>query len=782
MVSEIADDSLITETEELVRAHALRGERYDSGWRFKFAYPEEVQRASVDPVDDERMGDAPIVQPAVGAPQDSGADAGDKADDTGDEALTDASTAQKNLLRQIECAVFNEEVRPLEDAPSISAAFLRRLLLGLDLEPGEAIHAIDLCGVRITGAFSIKHGRLAGGGPLPALIFSNCCFDEAVIAESAHIERLDFWHCFLPSFNAAFLSVAGPLGFYDSVITSHDTPKVSLEWAQIGGALEASKIQSRPGIRDLVIDLLQANLRGIFNIRNTGDRNDDNSSVIELNIWESTFKTSVNLEGSVFSIINAENCHVEENFDLTSVMVIQEIKFNRAKIGSDLRCDHLKLHDSADGFGLVASHISGAILMRNATIFGCIEMMLCQIDKGWELDGSQITARMIDGYAIAAREAKFGGSVWMRSRGDTQFLSSGLLDLRRVRIEGDLLFHGAHCRRLPGGAPEAVPKRREDCLDARGIHVAGDLQLGKRGRESIFEGPVRIDRVNVGGDLVLTGASFIGVEPPEAMLTLRDGNVEGHLRARDFADESVTKGVIDLTGLHVGVLNDKDGQGWGKRVWRGCRWHFNVRLRLNGFTYGRLDNKRNSAPLWKLRKQWLRRQDLRSEGRSVFHSQPYEQLARALRADGWEEDARKIAVLKRTERRKSNQLQPLAKLISALYHLSFGYGLSPLRATMTLLLYWGLGIVGLSFAKYQDQIVRVSETGDIIKHCQPFSPGLHALRTIYPLSNIDTGKCIVDPSQTIWKAAELGYGIIGTILIALAVVTFSGVTRNEFNR
>lgn len=431
---------------------------------------------------------------------------------------------------------------------------------------------------------------------------------------------------------------------------------------------------------------------------------------------------------------------------------------------------------------LVAARVHGGWLMRDATIHGCIAMMSSQIDGGWDLAGSQLNALEGDGMTIAGRETKFGGTVRMCSNDYRQFESNGHINLRRARIDGDLQIRGAVCRVVDGGASGLDYNMRDACIYARAMYVAGDLQLGDLKDRSSFEGPVLIDRVDIRGDLDITGAAFGKVDPPTALLSIRDGQIAGHLRARGFADEPVTKGVIDLTGLHVGVLSDNDGAGWGRRVKKWGRTKVDVWLRLNGFTYDRLDSKRRKGALWEQRRQWLLHQDLNSDGNRGFQSQPYEQLARALRADGWEEDARQVALLKRVERRRLGNLSLGDWIISALYHLTFGYGLLPFRAALTLFGYWAVGFVGLRIAAAQSKIVVLSGAAEGMSPCPSYRAALHAMQLMVPLPNLSGGKCGIDPNDGVWKALEFGYGVGGAVLLALAVVTFSGVTRNEFSR
>lgn len=779
----------LTEVEEAVRQAALRGEQYKTGWTFGFALRNAITASSTDghkiedplvdamtsPITESplRLPDGPLGKEpsAVPSPQPLA--------EEDSEGPKDEGEAEEE---EIECAFFRGRARPLEEAPSVSAAFIRRFLLGHEPELGQPIQGLDLSGLRITGKLSLNHARNSEGGALPGLIFRYCHFGDTVYAQGARLDRLEFWDCLVPSIDAEFLSLDGPFALYDTIITRTDMPTISLAWAQIGGALGASGINARRGVPRLRIELFQANVRGIVTFEGSGNLLDADSFALGLNISDSHFGTAVNLNNSVFAFIDADDCRADSIVSLMDSVVLNRLSFARAQIAGDFRCDRLNFLHDADRFRLVGGRIGGSWLMRRATIFGCIEMMACQIEGGWELDGSRLTARQGDGITIAAREAKFGGSVWMRSQDGVQFESHGHINLRRARIEGDLQIRGATCRAIAGGAAQLGSSMSDACIYARAMYVAGDLQLGDLKDRSSFEGPVLIDRVDIRGDLDITGAAFGNVDPPTALLSMRDGQVAGHLRARGFAEEPMTKGIIDLTGLHVGVLSDNDGEGWGRRSKKWWRTRVDVRLRLNGFTYDRLDSKRRKGALWEQRQQWLLHQDLNSEGNRVFQSQPYEQLARALRADGWEEDARQIALLKRVERRRLGNLSTGDWMVSLLYGVTFGYGLSPFRAGRTLIGYWALGVIGLWIAFARNKIVVLSGAAEGMSPCPSYRAALHAMQLMVPLPNLSGGKCGIDPNDGVWKALEFGYGVGGAVLLALAVVTFSGVTRNEFSR
>jgi hypothetical protein len=76
-------------------------------------------------------------------------------------------------------------------------------------------------------------------------------------------------------------------------------------------------------------------------------------------------------------------------------------------------------------------------------------------------------------------------------------------------------------------------------------------------------------------------------------------------------------------------------------------------------------------------------------------SQPYEQLASVLRAHGYEDEARRVAIAKQNDLRKNGQLPTLLWLWKWGLRIFMGYGYRPALA-----MYWGLGVVLIGTALF----------------------------------------------------------------------------------
>jgi hypothetical protein len=129
----------------------------------------------------------------------------------------------------------------------------------------------------------------------------------------------------------------------------------------------------------------------------------------------------------------------------------------------------------------------------------------------------------------------------------------------------------------------------------------------------------------IGGDLSLVGTS---IEAERGMNSLKADRLEvgGGLFLRgNFS----TIGIVDLSHAKVAILLDVES----------C-WPRKGELILSGFTYGALGPRAPQTAA--ARKRWL---DLRKDVRR-FDPQPYEQLAKVLKASGHASEARQILIEK----------------------------------------------------------------------------------------------------------------------------------------
>jgi hypothetical protein len=134
-------------------------------------------------------------------------------------------------------------------------------------------------------------------------------------------------------------------------------------------------------------------------------------------------------------------------------------------------------------------------------------------------------------------------------------------------------------------------------------------------------------------------------------------------------------------------------------------------------------------------------------------------------------------------------------VLSSLFGMVAGYGFAPIRAVRALALFLALGIVGVVAMNAQGALVRPDgrACGGAIE------PALYAIDVALPV--IDLGqKNLCAPGRApgaqlfkgvrlaasdyrvfegvaLWRWAQALYAILGAVLTALAVITFSGVLK-----
>lgn len=240
---------------------------------------------------------------------------------------------------------------------------------------------------------------------------------------------------------------------------------------------------------------------------------------------------------------------------------------------------------------------SGPILLAGASIGG---QLAC---AGAILDGG-------GGDALNAQSAQVAGGVFLEA-----LTSKGEVSFAVAAIGGQLDFKGAT---LDGGGGTA--------LNVQGARVSVDVFL--RGLTST--GEVSFAGATIGGQFSCEGARLDG-GGGEALNAQRL-RVEGSFLWRGVA--SVT-GAVGLVSAHVFDLVD-DRESWEKLG----------ALHLVGLTYDNL-----VGPLdGEMRLAWLRKG---AKLNGAFHPQPYQQLARVLRASGHRAEAQAVLIAMERERHRA---------------------------------------------------------------------------------------------------------------------------------
>ncbi|MEM7216020.1 MAG: hypothetical protein AAF423_10795 [Pseudomonadota bacterium] len=285
-----------------------------------------------------------------------------------------------------------------------------------------------------------------------------------------------------------------------------------------------------------------------------------------------------------------------------------------------------------------------------------------------------------------------------------------------------------------------------------------------------------------------------------------------------------TKGVIDLSQAKIGTLIDEE-TGWFPTLEPGktaCDERLCVTVKnrdgedqtydlqhivLDGTTYEHLDHPdgkveaegRNGDKVWKARERWLKGQSA-GELTRRFNPQPWRQLARTLAGQGYEEDARHIAIQRRVAQRKVEPQFGRRMLSGFLHHVS-DYGFNPWRTVR-----WSLITVllcGLIFAVSSGEYwfgtnpERFIETiaGDVINlesksengeplegvniHYPEFNPWLYSLDQFIPILNLGMDTYWRPDNRWLYILSVFEQ-LLGAVLVALTITGFTGLlTRDE---
>ncbi len=393
-------------------------------------------------------------------------------------------------------------------------------------------------------------------------------------------------------------------------------------------------------------------------------------------------------------------------------------------VRGDFSCDSSIFRGSVHDDEFIAIDLSTADIRRDVhlrdgfTAYGPVRLVDTKV--GGVFDAAA-------GKFLGTQPGCISKTVMRRSLECVRINVSGSLFLRHGCVcKGEASFVGAtiggdlDCR---GGSFEADENDpRAQALRLNRVAVAGTVYLSDG---FSAKGAVRLNGAEIGTDLDCVGGLFdvhglkarrgsspgdprkhslysidaLSLSGAEIKATLFLTAVEGYKR-----NHAHIKGSLDLKGTRVTSFLDSE-EIWPKppheqmRALSGEDGTIDV-IYLDGFIYDRLVG---GAPVSaRLRKRWLRCQP-QEHLYGDFRPQPFEQLIKALRASGHNEEARRIAVFKQDfllqnamlfwwEKPSRRWLAPFVNFGQAMKWLLFGlmtgYGYWPIRTFIILLGLW----------------------------------------------------------------------------------------------
>lgn len=374
------------------------------------------------------------------------------------------------------------------------------------------------------------------------------------------------------------------------------------------------------------------------------------------------------------------------------------------------------------------------------------------------------------------------------------------LQLKGTKIEGDLDLSGSHFEDLTqtgqslyadsltihGNAFLRHGFKTKGTIRLVGAHVSGDLDMeaaiiesGKKNSDSL-----QADQAFIGDSVLLRkeftsigGLSFLAATI-KGNLLLHKAELSGDISFSNliihqhFLFEDITYQAdcsIDLCHAHADVLGDD------LKSWRGCK-----QIDLDGFEYNHLYRDTEG----KGHLSWLKKMP------KGYYPQPYEQLAKNLKADGHLGHARMVLVEKQRQLLKHGQITKLHWLWLRTIGLLIDFGYRPWKVLLPMALILSFGALNFKTDQLTHQIAPAKERVQIeLKKKENVGKTLNDILPDYPKFNpaiysIDTFLPFVDLKQeTYWMPKDKSYLwfhiAMGWFLSSLLVAGLAGLVKKD---
>ncbi|MGD9966508.1 MAG: hypothetical protein AB7T59_08315 [Hyphomonadaceae bacterium] len=683
-----------------------------------------------------------------------------------------------------EIADFSTMAGPGGAKPIVRAGFLRKLLLGLDRSWTIRTPGVRIKAARIEGVLDLTD---CSGEGLPPLSLVACEIPEAIDLSHGRVARLSLAGSRLSRLLAIEAQVDGELNLCDVAPLEADGGEVftaKLRGIRVDGDLLARGAKFARGIDsdEDALMLQGAEIAGnllldggfeafgclwLANAKIDGGFSCEGATL--LNRSDDTRGQAINADGARFDTVLMRKARVEG-----------EARFCGARIARDLDVSEGAVFRNELGAALLLSNaeIGGQIFADTVKIAGMVWLQNASVARNLDLRGAEIVHRSSlsgnsYGRAVDATSVSVGGGAMLQGAN-----IKGELFLADARIAGYLAFGGGRYIN-PGNWAIRAPNARIGSNVTFNIPENG---FAPHGQKTVIEGGCRLDRAHIGGRLVWSALELRGPGPKQskgAVLSFADAAIDGAIEARALTTQH--DAFIDAAGASCAALDDDVKAGWGAQQ---------ARLGLDGFNYARIDTE---GEHWRMRLNWLKRSRREAE---KFSPQPYTHAARIYARMGRREDARHVLLAQNDLRTLTGSSGPFTWTMSSLFGLIAGYGLAPIRIVRALALFLALGVAGVLAMNAQGALVTPQG-----RACNgAVEPALYALDVALPVidlgqesrcapgrtarADLPHGMAVSETSDwrwfegvALWRWAHALYAIMGAILTALAILTFSGIMK-----
>jgi hypothetical protein len=683
-----------------------------------------------------------------------------------------------------EIADFSAMGGPGGAKPSVRAGFLRKLLLRIDPSWTIRTPGVRIKGARIEGVLDLTD---CSGEGLPALSLVDCEIPETVDLSHARLARVSFANSRMSRLVAIEAEIDGELnlcGVAPLGAASGESLTAKLRGARVDGDVLArdAKFARAVDSDDDALMLQGAEITGnllldgsfeafgciwLVNAKVEGGFSCEGATL--LNRSEDAMGQAVNADGARFDTVLLRKAKVEG-----------EARFCGAHIARDLDISESASFRNEMGAALMLSNaeIGGQVFGDTVKIAGMLWLQNTSIARNLDLRGAEIVHRTslsgnAYGRAVDATSMKVGGGAMLQGAN-----VKGELFLADARIDGYLAFGGGRYIN-PGAWAIRAPNAR---VGSNLSFTLAENGFAPHGQKTVVEGGCKLDRARVGGRLGWSALELRGPGPDGArgaVFSFTDAVVDGAIEARALTTQQ--DAFIDAVGASCAALDDDVKAGWGAEA---------ARLGLDGFDYGRIDSE---GERWRARLGWLKRS--RRDGEK-FSPQPFTHAAYTYARMGRREDARRVLLAQHDLRTLSGSAGPITWALSSLFGVIAGYGLAPIRVVRALVLFLAIGVAGVLVMNTQGALV--TQDG---RACNgAVEPTLYAIDVALPVvdlgqesrcapgrtarAELSSGVAISETSDwrwfegvALWRWAHALYALIGAILTALAIVTFSGIMK-----
>lgn len=736
-------------------------------------------------------------------------------------------------------ADFSAMAAPGQARPAIRAGFLRTLLLQINAAWTVRLTGVRVKGAEIQGALDLTDCSGAGGQGLPALELLACVITAPMDLSHARLARLSLRESAFSFIKGHDLVLDGPFDLAHVRPLADGGPCwIDARGAQIAGRVDGegahlvleSGLPKEAGAQKYALILREAKIKGgvclrpdfrakggvsLFDAIVDGlvdmrgavikavDRRAINlgnvrvSGVVSLSrgfrcegpVWMrgAVLNGGLNLDGATIQVkdgevegVNAENCEIGEDLQMRSKFSANAlVTFAGGQVRGSVRIDEASFSAQPVALDFSKAKISGDV-SGGAHLTGGLSLDGAEIGRNLDLRGIEIncTQTRLGGgktsspVALNATSARIGAGALLQGaniKGET-FLAD-------ARIDGYLAFGGGRFIN-PGHWAIRAPNAR---IGGNLTFKLAENGYAPHGQKTVIEGGAKFDRAQVDGSLAWAALELRGPGPETAkggVLSLADAHVAGPIAAQGLMAQDGAK--IILTGANCSALEDDIKAGWGPA---------GVELALDGFAYERLDSVEERAAQ---RLSWLKR----ARNHGSFSPQPFTQLARAYALAGRREDARRVLLAQHDlQTLHASASGPLTWILSSLFGVIAGYGLAPIRIARALIVYLAIGVAGGLAMNAQGALVRPDGSA-----CNgAVEPALYAIDVALPVIDLGqesrcapgrTARAELSPGielggsdwrifegAAVWKWAHALYAMVGAILTALAVLTFSGAMK-----